>query len=112
MDFVAQQKGVYARLRGLWSQIAFFTRDGDMRDRRSRISRPKRGALIRATNLKLTPMGAPLVGARWVAIRGGAGGHKGRPLYGGCQGGTEAARQTPLSFCPLGWSEWVILSQT
>src|SRR5438477_3487608 len=31
------------------SQIAFFTRDGDMRGRRSRISRPERGALIRAT---------------------------------------------------------------
>jgi hypothetical protein len=29
------------------SQIAFFTRDGDIRDWRSRISRPKRGALIR-----------------------------------------------------------------
>src|SRR5258705_12273537 len=42
------------------SQIAFFTRDGDMRDRRSRISRPNRGALIRATNLKLTPMTARL----------------------------------------------------
>ena len=35
------------------SQIAFFTRDGDMRGRRSRISRPERErALIRATNLK------------------------------------------------------------
>src|SRR5258708_37212283 len=40
------------------SQIAFFTRDGDMRDRRTRISRPKRGALIRATFPTLAPMGA------------------------------------------------------
>jgi hypothetical protein len=37
------------------SQIAFFTRDGDMRDGRSRISRPKEGALIRATILNLAP---------------------------------------------------------
>jgi len=35
------------------SRIAFFTRDGDMRVRRSRISRPKRRALIRATILDL-----------------------------------------------------------
>src|SRR3954452_8016413 len=38
------------------SQIAFFTRDGDMRDGRSRISRPKQGALIRATILDQAPM--------------------------------------------------------
>src|SRR6267142_328873 len=43
------------------SQIAFFTRDGDMRDRRSRISRPERGALIRATFPTLAPMGAAAV---------------------------------------------------
>ena len=46
------------------SQIAFFTRDGDMRDRRPRMSHPimrvnaLMWALIRATVGKLTPMGA------------------------------------------------------
>src|SRR5438477_5813985 len=45
------------------SQIAFFKRDGDMRDRCSRISHPHKRAkrayeeaLIRATILNLTPM--------------------------------------------------------
>src|SRR6267142_2337672 len=51
------------------SQIAFFTRDGDMRDRRSRISRPKRGALIRATDLKLTPMSLIPHPPGWLDVR-------------------------------------------
>src|SRR5207249_5673475 len=58
LDLVAQHKGILCPSARAMSQIAFFTRDGDMRDRRSRISRPKSGALIRATNLRLTPMAA------------------------------------------------------
>jgi hypothetical protein len=52
---VRLSNGFVARM----SQIAFFTRDGDMPDWRSRISRPKkRRALIRATILNLAPMKA------------------------------------------------------
>jgi len=49
-----------SRLVARMSQIAFFTRDGDMRGRRSRISRPKKeGALIRATSLIPTEVVTP-----------------------------------------------------
>ena len=44
MDLVARHKGIYARLRGLWSQTAFFTRDGDMRESVPDVAPQKRGA--------------------------------------------------------------------
>src|SRR5207248_800739 len=50
------------------SQIAFFTRNGDMRDRRSRISRPKRGGAHPGYDPSLSAMRVPLVGANLVAF--------------------------------------------